>query len=59
MPTYFQVIWSEKQCKLKKNTHFLFWSSCLCAVEMNPTRNHEIVGSVPSLAQWVKDLELL
>ena len=25
---------------------------------MNPTRNHEVVGSVPALAQWVKDLAL-
>ena len=24
----------------------------------NPTRNHEVVGSIPSLAQWVKDLAL-
>ena len=22
---------------------------------MNPTRNHEAVGSIPDLAQWVKD----
>ena len=22
----------------------------------NPTRNHEVVGSVPGLAPWVKDL---
>ena len=21
----------------------------------NPTRNHEVVGSIPSLTQWVKD----
>ena len=22
----------------------------------NPTRNHEVVGSIPGLALWVKDL---
>ena len=25
----------------------------------NPTRNHEVEGSIPALAQWVNDLELL
>ena len=24
----------------------------------NPTRNHEVVGSIPGLTQWVKDLVL-
>ena len=24
----------------------------------NPTRNHEVVGSIPDLAQWAKDLAL-
>ena len=28
------------------------------AVEMNPTRNHEVAGSTPGLTQWVKDLTL-
>mgnify|MGYP001470762114 CR=1 FL=1 len=25
----------------------------------NPTRNHEVLGSIPDLAQWVNDLALL
>ena len=34
-------------------------SSCCGAAEENPTRNHEVVGSIPVLAQWVKDMVLL
>ena len=34
-------------------------SSCHGAVETNLTKNHEAVGSIPSLTQWVKDLALL
>ena len=34
---------------------FRLWSSRLGTVEMNPTRNNEVAGSIPGLAQWVKD----
>ena len=33
-------------------------SSHCGTAEMNLTRNHELVGSIPGLAQWVKDLAL-
>ena len=31
------------------------WSSCHGVAETNLTRNDEVVGSIPDLAQWVKD----
>ena len=37
--------------KIQKN----YWSSRRGSMETNLTRNHEIVGLIPSLARWVKD----
>ena len=37
----------------------LFRSSHRGTAETNLTRNHEVVGSIPDLTQWVEDLELL
>ena len=38
-----------------KNHFFKKRSSCRGEAETNPTRNDEVVGSIPGLAQWVKD----
>ena len=41
-----------KTCKKK-------WSSHCGAAEMNPTSDHEVMGSITGLTQWIKDLALL
>ena len=41
-----------------KKTKQKMGSSHHVTAETNLTRNREVVGSIPGLAQWVKDLAL-
>ena len=43
---------------LKKKKKKKEWRFLCGAAETNPTRNHEVSGSIPGLTQWVKDLAL-
>ena len=44
--------------------HYLAIKNCISGAPVvaqwltNPTRNHEVVGSIPGLDQWVNDLAL-
>ena len=43
---------------MRKKLQFQTWVFGVPIMEqwlMNPTRNHEVVGLIPGLAQWVKD----
>ena len=48
---------SPSSCNQLVKKHF--WSSHCGSVERNLTSIHENTGSIPGLAQWVKDLVLL
>ena len=45
-------IWKQHKCPSRED-----WIGVPIVAQwlMTPTRNHEVVGSIPGLAQWVKD----
>ena len=45
--------------KKKKNKNAVLGITIVAQWLTNPTRNHEVAGSIPRLAQWVKDPALL
>ena len=54
-----ETIHMPRNSKIYKVVHIKTVRSSHCgAAEMNPTRNHEVAGSIPDLDQWVKDLVL-
>ena len=46
---------TERSTPFKKNS----WSSCCGSAVTKPTSSHEEEGSIPGLAQWVRDPVLL
>ena len=59
LPAKLYINYCITEAEFIKLKYRSFRSSHCGAVEMNPTRNHEVGGSIPDLVQWVKDPVLL
>ena len=51
------MLLNECLCPIK--IHKFFGVPVMAQCLTNPTRNHEVVGSIPGLVQWVNDPALL
>ena len=49
-------VWQRDYISILFQILFRYGSSRRGAVELNPARNHEVVGSIPGLTQWVRPL---
>ena len=53
---YFEVNLTTKAKDLYSENYKMLMSTSHCGtVEMNPTRNYEVLGLILGLTQWVKD----
>ena len=58
IPLYIFELVQNKKIKKGKKKYPTNWSSHRGSAETNPPRNYEVAGSIPGLAQYVKDLAL-